>query len=80
MLLLMKKNYHVTKTESGWQGKLENGQRASVTGTTKNEVVQKTIEIAKNQSEASVKIHKMDGKLQQERTYPRKSDPFPPEG
>lgn len=76
----MKKNYHVTKTESGWQGKLENGQRASVTGTTKNEVVQKTIEIAKNQSEASVKIHKMDGKFQQERTYPRKSDPFPPEG
>ncbi|MEZ7873349.1 MAG: DUF2188 domain-containing protein [Bacteroidales bacterium] len=76
----MKKNYHVTKTESGWQGKLENGQRASVTGATKNEVVQKTIEIAKNQSEASVKIHKMDGKFQQERTYPRKSDPFPPEG
>lgn len=76
----MRKNYHVTKTDNGWQGKLEEGQRASVVGSTKSEVVQKTIEIAKNQSSASVKIHKMDGKIQEERTYPKKSDPFPPKG
>jgi hypothetical protein len=76
----MKKNYHITKTENGWQSKLEKGQRASVTGTTKSEVVQKTIEIAKNQSSASVRIHKMDGKIQEERTYPKKSDPYPPQG
>jgi hypothetical protein len=42
----MRKNYHVTKTNDGWQGKLEKGQRASVTGSTKSEVVQKTIAIA----------------------------------
>jgi hypothetical protein len=76
----MRKNYHITKTENGWQGKLEKGQRASITGTTKNEVVQKTIEIAKKQSNASVKIHKMDGKIQEERTYPKRSDPCPPRG
>ena len=69
----MKKNYHVTKTEKGWQGKLEKGERASVVGTTKKEVIQR-------QANSSVKIHKMDGKFQEERTYPRKSDPFPPEG
>lgn len=56
----MRKNYHVTKTNDGWQGKLEKGQRASVTGSTKSEVVQKTIAIAKNQPSASIKIHKGD--------------------
>lgn len=76
----MRKNYHVAKTNNGWQGKLEKGQRASVVGNTKSEVVQKTIEIAKNQSMASVKIHKMNGRIQEERTYPRKSDPYPPKG
>jgi len=76
----MRKNYHITKIENGWQGKLEDGQRASVVGTTKNEVVQRTIEIAKNQASASVKIHGMDGKIQEERTYPKKSDPHPPRG
>ena len=76
----MRKNYHVTKTDNGWQGKVQNGQRASVVGGTKSEVVQKTIEIAKNQPSASVKIHKADGKIQEERTYPRKSDPYPPKG
>jgi len=75
-----RKTYHVTKTDDGWQGKLEGGQRASVTGSTKEEVLKKTIEIAKNQENSSVKIHKSDGKIQEERTYPKKSDPFPPKG
>jgi hypothetical protein len=75
-----RKNYHVTKTNDGWQGKLEDSQRASVKGTTKEEVLKKTIEIAKKQDNSSVKIHKSDGKFQEERTYPKKSDPYPPEG
>jgi hypothetical protein len=75
-----RKVYHVTKTEKGWQGKLEKGDRASVTGKTKEKVLQKTIELAKNQVKSSVKIHKGDGEFQEERTYPKKSDPFPPEG
>lgn len=75
-----RKNYHVTKIDGGWQGKLEGGQRASVKEKTKEEVVKKTIEIAKKQEKSSVKIHKSDGKFQEERTYPKKSDPFPPEG
>ncbi len=74
------KNYHVTKTDSGWQGKIEGAKRASTTGPTKEEVVKRTIEIAKNQDEASVKIHKGDGKIQEERTYPKSSDPYPPKG
>lgn len=72
--------YHVTKTDDGWQGKLEGGQRVSVKGNTKQEVLSRTIEIAKNQENASVMIHKSDGQFQEERTYPKKSDPFPPKG
>ncbi len=75
-----RKNYHVTKTEVGWQGKAEGGERASAKGSTKAEVVGRMAEIAKNNGNASVKIHKADGKFQEERTYPRKSDPFPPKG
>ena len=70
-----RKIYHVNKTEEGWEGKLEDGQRASVTGTNKQEVVKKTIEIAKNHSTSSVIIHKQDGKVEEERTFPRGSDP-----
>jgi hypothetical protein len=72
--------YHVTKTEEGWQGKKEGGERASVKADTKEEAVQKTIEIAKKQDESSVIIHKKDGEIQEERTYPKSSDPFPPAG
>jgi hypothetical protein len=72
--------YHVTKTDDGWEGKKEGSERASVTGNTKEEVVKKTIELAKKQEDSSVVIHKQDGKIQEERTYPKSSDPFPPEG
>lgn len=74
--MTQRKTYHVTKTEDGWQGKVENGQRASVTGETKAEVMQKTIDIAKNHNgNSNVIIHKQDGKFQEERTYPKSSDP-----
>ncbi|GAB2538784.1 DUF2188 domain-containing protein [Rufibacter soli] len=70
-----RKIYHVNKTDDGWEGKLEGGQRASITGSTKTEVVSKTIELAKNQEKSSVIIHTKDGKIEEERTFPRASDP-----
>jgi len=75
-----RKTYHVTKTKDGWQGKAEGGDRASVKGSTKKEVVEKTINLAKNQGNTSVKIHKQNGKFQEERTYPKGTDPHPPKG
>jgi hypothetical protein len=78
--MIKRKTYHVTKTDDNWQGKLEGGQRASVKSETKAEVVKRTIDIAKSQKNSSVKIHKSNGKFQEERTYPKKSDPFPPKG
>ena len=75
-----RKVYHITKTDTGWQAKQEQGNKASVVGRTKEEVVEKAIELAKKQENASLKIHKKDGTFQEERTYPKKSDPFPPAG
>lgn len=74
--MTQRKTYHVTKTENGWEGKVQGGQRASTTGNTKAEVMQRTIEIAKNHNgNSNVIIHKQDGKFQEERTYPKSSDP-----
>lgn len=79
--MTQRKTYHVTKTENGWQGKAENGQRASTTGDTKAGVMQRTIEIAKNHNgNSNVIIHKQDGKFQEERTYPKSSDPSETQG
>ncbi|MBN1837872.1 MAG: DUF2188 domain-containing protein [Spirochaetales bacterium] len=64
--------------DRGWQGKLENGDRASVTGATKEEVLQVTIDLAKKAPLGQVVIHKQDGTIQEERTYGK--DPFPPKG
>ena len=75
-----KKTYHLTKTDDGWQTKLQGGKKASIKGKTKSEVLKKSIELAKKQSNSSLKIHKGDGKFQEERTYPKSKDPFPPKG
>ena len=75
-----KKTYHLTKSDDGWQTKLERGKKASIKGKTKAEVLEKSIELAKKQKDSSLKIHKSDGKFQEERTYPRSKDPFPPKG
>lgn len=64
-----RKTYHVTRTDDGWQSKIEGGSRASATGDTKGEVLKRTIEMAKSKGNTSVVIHKSDGKIQEERTY-----------
>lgn len=71
----MRKNYYVTKTEKGWETKLEDKNRPIFTGKTKSEVVRETIAHAKKDRMASVKIFKADGLIQEERTYPRSTDP-----
>ncbi|HLO60932.1 MAG TPA: DUF2188 domain-containing protein [Bacteroidales bacterium] len=77
---MTRKTYHVTKTDTGWQGKAEGGKKASTTGETKQEVVKSTTDLAKKQGDSSVVIHKENGRIQEERTFPKKSDPFPPRG
>jgi BioD-like phosphotransacetylase family protein len=69
--------YHIlTNGRNGWKGVLEQTGRASVTGGDKQDVINRTIAMAKNHSKCSVVIHKIDGTIQEERTYPRSADPI----
>ncbi|MBV6640907.1 MAG: DUF2188 domain-containing protein [Cyclobacteriaceae bacterium] len=72
---MTRKVYHVTPAPGGWKGKAQGGAKSSVTGSTKSSVVSKTIDIAKGQGKSQVIIHGRDGRIQEERTYPRSSDP-----
>ncbi len=75
---MTKTKIHVTSTDKGWQSKTSGAQRANATGPIKGEVIKRAIEIAKNNGNASVIIHKADGTIQEERTFGK--DPFPPKG
>lgn len=74
-----RKVYHVVPRPGGaWAGEAEGGKRASVVGDNKADVLERTIEIAKEHPLSQVVIHKENGEIQSERTYG--SDPFPPKG
>lgn len=72
---------HITKDGDQWKAKAEGSSRSSVVADTKEEAVRMTADYARRQSEpVSVKIHKQDGTFQEERTYPRSSDPSSSKG
>ena len=67
-------NYHITKKESAWELVKEGAQRASKTAPTKAEITEIASEFLQGKT-ASLKIHKEDGTIQEERTFPRAADP-----
>ena len=71
----MRHNFYVTKSEKGWEGHREGKNHAMARGATKKEVVTEMIKVAKKHQPSSLKIHKTDGRIQEERTYPRSTDP-----
>jgi len=69
-------NYHLVNDNGEWKLKKEGAERASLTfgEADKTTAVQKSADWLDN-SGSSLKIHKLDGKIQEERTYPRSADP-----
>jgi len=70
------KRMDVVKKNGEWRA--ESGGKAvrGTKGPRKEDAVKKTAEKAKADPEpVSVKIHKENGRIQEERTYPRKADP-----
>ncbi|WP_017253546.1 DUF2188 domain-containing protein [Pseudomonas tolaasii] len=67
-------NYHITKKGDKWALTKEGNERASQTAETKEDLIKKTQDFMSDKT-ASVKIHKQDGRFQEERTYQRKDDP-----
>ena len=68
------KRIDVTKKGSEWVGK--SGSNVVSRAPTKVEAVRKTAKVAKaDPKPVSVRIHKENGRIQEERTYPRAADP-----
>lgn len=66
----------VDLVKKGKQWVAESGGKTISRGPVKTEAVKRTASAAKREREpVSVKIHKTDGSIQEERTYPRKADP-----
>ena len=72
-------NYHITKSDELWTLVKEGAQRASKTAGTKSEIISMASEFLQGKT-ASLKIHKEDGTIQEERTFPRSADPVKSKG
>lgn len=68
------KRIDVVKKGQKWVA--ESGNKVVAQAPTKVKAVQKTAKVARRDPEAvTVKIHKTNGRIQEERTYPRSADP-----
>lgn len=72
-------NYHITKDGKKWKLQKEGNQRPSKTADTKEAIV-KQMRTFMSDKTGSVKIHKQNGRIQEERTYQRKDDPHKSKG
>lgn len=75
-----RKVYTVSKRSSkpGW--KVKKGGKTVAKAHTKAEAVKGATKVARKQKRASVVIRKTNGRIQEERTYPRSSDPIRSKG
>jgi hypothetical protein len=65
------KRVDIVKSSGGWMAETKSG-KAYVEASTKQEVVTKTATKARKSTRpVSVRIHGRDGRIQEERTYPR---------
>ncbi|TNB78802.1 DUF2188 domain-containing protein [Pseudomonas sp. Fig-3] len=67
-------NYHLSPTADGWELKKAGAERATKRAATKQELVRALADFFDGKI-ASVKIHRADGTIEEERTYPRSADP-----
>lgn len=66
--------YHLSKRGNEWRLEKAGSNQALLKARTKVEAIQKTSRYMKNK-QGSVRIHKVNGRIQEERTYPRSKDP-----
>jgi hypothetical protein len=64
----------LSKNGNSWELKAQGAKRASLKSSTKEKAISEMREFMSSR-EGSVKIRKEDGTIQEERTYPRSSDP-----
>ena len=70
------KRMRVVKNKKGTGWLTKRGTRTVARARTKKAAVRKTAKLARKDAKAvSVRIYKKNGRIQEERTYPRKADP-----
>lgn len=69
------KNYHLAKEDEQWKLKQQGAERSSKIYSTKEEALKKAPDFVREQGGRSLKIHKENGRIQEERTYPKSADP-----
>ena len=70
------KRIDVVKKKDGWAGQSGGRTVPNTKAPTKDKAVKKVAAAAKKDPQpVSVRIRKTDGKIQEERTYPRSADP-----
>jgi hypothetical protein len=68
------KRIDIVKSPAGWTAKSDG--REVVSGSRKDELVRQVAQSARASGQpTSVRIHSMNGTIQEERTYPRGADP-----
>lgn len=67
-------NYDVTYDNGDWKLKKRGSDRAISKSETKSDAIKEMQDFMSNKT-GSVKIHKQNGRIQEERTYQRKDDP-----
>jgi hypothetical protein len=68
------KRIDIVKSPAGWTA--QSGGQALATGSRKGDLVRQVAQNAKASGQpTSVRIHGMNGRIQEERTYPRGADP-----
>lgn len=72
-------NYHIVLTGKGWQLTKEGDAKVLKAAETRAELIEVAAVFLKDKT-ASLKIHTSDGKIQEERTYPRCADPAASKG
>ena len=68
------KNYHLIPTPEGWEVSREKASSPLGIYHTKKQAMAACAALL-NEREGSLKIHKKDGSIQEERTYPQAADP-----
>lgn len=70
------KRIHLVKKRDGWAGERGGRTVPNTKAATKAEAIKRVAAAAKRNSQpVSVRIHKENGAIQEERTYPRSADP-----
>jgi len=67
-------NYHLVKNGDEWKLRKQGADRSALTFEHKQDAVSESAEFMRSHG-GSLKIHGENGRIQEERTYPRSADP-----